>query len=304
MQLRLNARTQGSRRSPGTTVRGRALLGIRPYSLADYWLTSVWVGLRSLPGGYWRQAMARILNPLSYPRMTEFALMHELLGPLRGRRVLDIGSPKLPVLLLARDPDMELHATDLRDYFVEPTAHFLHRAGLGDRLGTGIHLAVADARAMGYATGEFDLAYSVSVLEHIPGTGDSEAIREIGRVLKPGGAVCLTVPFDVSGYREEWVRGDVYERKFRKEEVFYQRHYDMDGLNDRLVAPSGLRLERIEYFGEPGFQFERYWNGVPMKWKVPLLWAQPFLARFLFKRLPPERIDRATGVALLLRKGG
>jgi SAM-dependent methyltransferase len=155
---------------------------------------------------------------------------------------------------------------------------------------------------MAYGASEFDLAYSVSVLEHIPGTGDSEAILEIGRVLRPGGAVCVTVPFDPAGYREEWVRGDVYERKFRDEAVFDQRHYDLESLNRRLVEPSGMRLERLEHFGEPGLQFERHWNRIPMMWKLPLLWAQAFLAHFLFKRLPPDRIDRATGVALLLRK--
>lgn len=282
----------------------RTLPGVAPYSLADYWLTSVHVGLLSVLGRHPKEALARIVNPLSYPRMMEYALVHDLLGPFSGKKILDVGSPKLPVLLIARDPTVELHATDLRDYFIRPTAHFLARCGAGARLGSAVHLASADARALEYPADEFDMVYSVSVIEHIPDAGDTEALRELARVLKPGGRACITVPFDASGYREEWVRSDVYERRFSGSHVFYQRHYDDETLRSRLVDPSGLRLERLVYFGEPGFQFERHWNRIPMKWKLPLLWVQPFLAKLWFKRLEPKNCIVAAGVCILLAKPG
>jgi hypothetical protein len=55
-------------------------------------------------------------------------------------------------------------------------------------------------------------------------------------------------------------------------------------------------------FGEPGIRFERHWNRIPMRWKVPFLWAQPFVAKLLFKRLSKDQAERAAGVALLFSK--
>jgi SAM-dependent methyltransferase len=274
---------------------------VAPFSLADFYLTSVLTGLRSLPGRYAREAAARVVNPLSYPRLMEYQLAVGQLGSLDGTSILDIGSPKLPLLVLARRPSVEIRATDIRDYFIAPTAHFLRRSGLGHRLGRDVHLEVQDARQLTYADATFDRIFSISVLEHIPDEGDSQAMREIARVLKPGGVVTLTVPFASDGLRDEYLDGPVYERQ-EGGRTFYQRHYDLDAVHHRLVASSGLRLTSSVFFGEPGVRFEPYWNRIPMRWKVPLLWAQPFLAKLFLKQLRPDQVDAACGVALRLEK--
>src|SRR5438270_909070 len=82
-----------------------------------------------------REAAARVLNPLSYPRFMEFDLALSQLQLLHGHRVLDVGSPKLAALLIARNLECELYATDIRDYFIGATSDFLKRLGQGDRLG-------------------------------------------------------------------------------------------------------------------------------------------------------------------------
>jgi SAM-dependent methyltransferase len=275
---------------------------IRPYSLSDYYLTSVGVGLKSLFGRHRREAAARVLNPLSYPRLMEYQLVLDQLGPLDGCQVLDIGSPKLATLVVARNARCELRSTDIRDYFIPSTADFLARAGQGHRLGRDLHLETQDARGLTYPDASFDRIFSISVLEHIPDDGDTQAIREIARVLRPGGVVALTVPFAARGYRDEFVRGDVYERKANGKPTFYQRQYDVASLHARLIRPSGLRLRETTFFGEPRLRFEPYWTRMPMYWKLPLLWAQPFLEKLLMSRLGPDRLDAACGVALTLEK--
>jgi SAM-dependent methyltransferase len=281
-----------------------SVLAVRPqpYSLLDYYTTSVEVGLRSLFGKFRREAAARIINPLSYPRLMEYELTLGPLGPLDGLRVLDIGSPKLPMLLIARDGKCELYSTDIRDYFIGATSDFLRRLKQGPRLGRDVHLQVQDARHLTYQDAFFDRIFSISVLEHIPDDGDSSAMREIARVLKPGGLLTLTVPFSSAGYHEEFLDGRVYERGEKGQATFYQRHHDMDSLRSRLIEPSGLTLLDMTFFGEPRVPFERYWNRIPMKWKAPLLWAQPFLARLLFKQLQPHQMGAACGVALVFQK--
>jgi SAM-dependent methyltransferase len=222
--------------------------------------------------------------------------------PLDGYRVLDIGSPKLPVLLLARHARCDLYTTDIRDYFIAPTAHFLTRMGAGHRLGKDIHLEVQDGRHLTYADAFFDRVFSISVLEHIPGAGDSEAMLEIARVLRPGGVVTLTVPFAAAGHTEEFVHGPIYERDNPNGQTFYQRRYDEASLHARLLQTPGLKLVDLTYFGEPGIKIEPTWNRIPMRWKVPLLWAQPFVAKLLLKPLGPDRLAAAVGVAVRLQK--
>jgi SAM-dependent methyltransferase len=52
--------------------------------------------------------------------------------------------------------------------------------------------AAGDATAMPFADGSFDVIIAAEVLEHIP--ADQAALREITRVLAPGGTVAVTVP--------------------------------------------------------------------------------------------------------------
>jgi SAM-dependent methyltransferase len=275
---------------------------LAPYGLLDYYSTSVLTGLKTLAGPYWREAAARIVNPLSYPRYLEFQLTVNRLPIADGGRLLDIGSPKLPVLLVTRHTRCQIHTTDIRDYFIPATSEFLRRNGQGQRLGRDIHLEVQDARRLTYDDAFFDWIYSVSVIEHIPDGGDAVAMSEIRRVLRPGGVVALTVPFSDAGYREEWVRGDVYEREGQGAPNFYQRHYDLPSLRARLIEPSGMEVVETTFFGEPGVRFEPTWNRIPMRWKVPALWAQPLLAKAFLRPLRPHERHAAVGVAVTLRK--
>ncbi|MCC7104057.1 MAG: methyltransferase domain-containing protein [Chloroflexi bacterium] len=53
-------------------------------------------------------------------------------------------------------------------------------------------LAIADVRAIPFADASFDLVYSMGTIEHFPDY--SVAVREIFRVLKPGGTAIVGVP--------------------------------------------------------------------------------------------------------------
>jgi SAM-dependent methyltransferase len=198
--------------------------------------------------------------------------------PEKGR-VLDLASPKLLFLWLAAKSQLDLTATDIMDGFIPQARYLLGRLGLAEEIGGRLRLETQDARALAYADGTFDAAYSISVVEHIPDDGDSRALREIARVLRPGGRLSLTVPF-ATRYAEEWVGRDVFERRRRSaERLFFQRRYDTAALEKRIIAPSGLREVERAYFGEPALRFDRYWNRLPMALRLPVAWAQPFFER-------------------------
>jgi SAM-dependent methyltransferase len=64
-------------------------------------------------------------------------------------------------------------------------------AGAGAAAGAA-GLTSADARALPFADASFDFAWAVNVLHHIPGPGGAErALREVVRVLRPGGSFFL-----------------------------------------------------------------------------------------------------------------
>jgi len=70
--------------------------------------------------------------------------------------------------------------------------------------GTGI---LADIQHLGVATDTLDIVFCLHVLEHV--RKDREGIKEIHRVLKPGGIAYIMVPFDMALTRTiEWETPD------------------------------------------------------------------------------------------------
>jgi ubiquinone/menaquinone biosynthesis C-methylase UbiE len=60
------------------------------------------------------------------------------------------------------------------------------------QLPASITTSVGDATQMPFADGSFDIVIAAEVMEHIP--ADQVAIREVARVLRPGGVAAVTVP--------------------------------------------------------------------------------------------------------------
>ena len=110
----------------------------------------------------------------------------------------------------------------------------------GDRIGEGYRLPFGD--------GSFDLAYLFSVFSHMDAGEVAVYLRELARLLAPGGRVFLTafveegvapVAINPPGYRRAW-RGPLHC-------VRYERGFFAD-----LVAAAGLETERLE----PGVEID------------------------------------------------
>jgi SAM-dependent methyltransferase len=228
--------------------------------------------------------LKRVLLPVSYWRTVEFAYVLRTLALAKGARVLDLGSPKDLSLIIAREYAAEVTATDILPSAVNLAMRYasaLRIAGQGHGRVTG---AVQDGRSLSFADNSFDAAFSVSVVEHIPGHGDSDAVRELVRVVKPGGLLAITTPFDTR-YRETFVDRDVYERHSSgMTPVFFERHHDWQSLHDRLIVPSGAKLIDLELWGEkPGRSMEHFFARHP-KIRIALSPLEAaFASRFLVK---------------------
>lgn len=115
------------------------------------------------------------------PYIADFAQFRET----RGRRVLEIGVGLGADHQQFAEAGAELSGLDLTERAVAMTTERLAAFGLTSRV------AVGDAERLDFADDTFDLVYSWGVLHHSPDT--ARAVREVHRVLKPGGVARIMV---------------------------------------------------------------------------------------------------------------
>lgn len=144
--------------------------------------------------------------------------------------------------------------------YAERTAQ-VARQVLGDRA----VIDVGSATAIPHESGQFDLVLCIEVLEHVE--EDEAALREIARVLKPGGALILSLPY------RYW-----FPYYFRA--MGHIRHYTRTDV-ERLLDRTGFTLERHL----PNFpRWSRFANYVYVTCRIYAL----ALRLFGLRRLPGE----------------
>ena len=121
-----------------------------------------------------------------HPLITR-ARLREILEPKPGERVLEVGPGTGFYTLDAAEwvkPDGEVEVLDLQQEMLD---HTMRRAG--ERGLANVSPTRSDATSMPYEDGSFDAAFLVTVLGEIP--DQDAAIRELARVLKPGGRLVV-----------------------------------------------------------------------------------------------------------------
>ena len=239
---------------------------------AGLYVLSVRLGLRYLVRHGWlREALIRVVVPLDPSRYLEFPETVRELRARPGDAVLDLASPKLVAVHLARQGVRVVSVDQLEEEIAR-----WRKLTAGS---PNLELAVADGRSLRFPDGAFDNAYSISVLEHIPDDGDIDALRELGRIVKPEGRVVLTLPYSAH-YWEDWRERPVY-RPGEPEggRYFFGRWYD-EARTARIVeavAPDLIlesrRLARLT----PMLVNRAYERFSP--WLIPLAWLTPFVTR-------------------------
>lgn len=121
-----------------------------------------------------------------HPLITRSRL-REILEAAPGERILEVGPGTGYYTLDVAEWVGPEGAVDILDLQQEMLDHTMRRAG--ERGLTNVSPTQSDATAMPYEDGSFDAAYLVTVLGEIP--DQDAAIRELARVLKPGGRLVV-----------------------------------------------------------------------------------------------------------------
>lgn len=107
----------------------------------------------------------------------------KLVSPSQKVLTIGIGKGLLEERLLAKGVDL---------YSVDPDESTVKR--VTERLHAGIRLKVGYSQAIPFDEGEFDCVIMTEVLEHLEDDVINASLKEILRVLKPGGEFLGTVP--------------------------------------------------------------------------------------------------------------
>ena len=147
------------------------------------------------------------------------------------------------------------------DVGLDPWPDQLRRAA---RSGVYRHLDLAEGHHLPYPDGSFAAAFSNSVLEHIPDV--EPVVREVGRVLRPGGHFIFTVPSDafrtlLDGYIRPMEAGNVEKAEGYAAAVdawLEHHHYHTSDEWRDILANAGMTLTKAHYYiPEP---VERLWD--------------------------------------------
>lgn len=235
-------------------------------------------------------------SPMDSVRYFEFDFFyHRFLSYPYCMDYLDVSSPRLfPALILDKfqhvtailvNPDKkDLNIT--RELFV--ACGFEKRCSFLSNLIEGLPLP----------DDSFDVITSMSVIEHIPGDGDIIAIKEMWRLLKPGGKLLISVPGACMAF-EEYIDYNEYGLLLPDEDsyVYGQRFYDKRLLEDRFWHMTGNPTSMVIY-GEKnaGYFMRNRQEKIAGTCSYPY-WREPCLTGQNYRRY--ASIDDLPGVGVI-----
>ncbi len=207
----------------------------------------------SMHMGYWSGPDAPTTIEDAADRMTDVLIAEMDVAP--GRRVLDVGcGTGRPAVRLAQARDVEVVGVTISRAQVDIANERAAAEGLADR----VRFEYANAMELPFPDGSFDAAWAVESLLHMPDR--LTVLREIARVLRPGGRLVLADPVlrspDLTD-KQRAVLADFYD-------LFKVVHIPPVDDYPKLVRDSGFQFDKLIDVGD---HTDRYRLG-PRGWRL------------------------------------
>ena len=161
-----------------------------------------------------------------------------------GNRVLDSGSGYSLFPLALAAAGKEVYSLD--DGFLDM------RIMQAEQLELKINNVTGQFQKLPYADNFFDVAFSISCLEHLESLSDlNTSLLELRRVVRPGGFVYIT-----TDYYKEYID---YGKALWGRAAYATRYFNSKKLNELIIGPSGMRL-----VGNPDIIDNTDWGSAPL----------------------------------------
>ncbi|MEW6237666.1 MAG: methyltransferase domain-containing protein [Candidatus Omnitrophota bacterium] len=251
---------------------------------------------------FWRESYA-------YHKTREAILASNTLAFGAPRRLLDIGTGKnlLPLYWASQGCDVTIMDGSFYGFsLLRHSRNFMNRRAFS----YSAEFAMGDARRLPFADNVFDGVSALCVIEHIPADGDAECMREIFRVLRPGGRAIVTVETSAA-FSEQWMEVP-YEIGYQAqgasptktdwEEVFC-RNYSPAEMMNRLAAAAPWRVVEIAYYDDGVFPIRRWLDPFRSSWRAAFLRPlQPLLSATFYRNKSNENLTPSSIGCLILEK--
>ena len=159
-------------------------------------------------------------------RLYEFLIKNDL---IQGK-VLHFSPSRSLYRVLHKIPEIDYYSTDYEDEFMAEHKYDITQIPLENDF--------------------FDLIICYHILEHIE--NDEQAMRELTRVLKPGGTCLIQTPFKEGGIYEDPSKKTPQERLAAFGQEDHVRTYSVAGLQKRLLK-NGFREVEVKTFPKNEF---------------------------------------------------
>lgn len=185
-----------------------------------------------------KQMLRTIINPFDITRDVEFGYLLKALknNNIRLGKILDVSSPFIMAYILSSRS--QVIKTD-----INPSEREMIKED------SNLRFNLEDGTQLSYQDNSFDLVYSISVIEHIY-EKYVEAVKEMIRVLKPGGHLYLTFPVS-DRHVEEWLDHRIYPEQFQRDgKAFFQYRFDRDDVTRLLNSLYNVDLVDMSLYWE------------------------------------------------------
>jgi len=164
------------------------------------------------------------------------AIVCELAGDCRGKRVLEIGPGTGRFSVELAQSGANLYLTDIASNMLRVTRQRLGEIRLCERS----YLVQAEIGSLPFPTGSFDLGVAINVFSHLD--DPNRSLSEAARVLRPGGALVVNFPNLWSFYLPIGLIVNLRKRAMLRD--VYSHWYSVVEIR-RTCELIGLELQRL-----------------------------------------------------------
>lgn len=231
----------------------------------------------------------RLIYSYYMTRAIEYPLAFNSMDLVSGMKVLDFGSGNSLFPIYLASQGICTYSSDIASSPLskmrEAVLHSRYKSLINEKL----NYIFLNGLKLPFKNDFFDRIFAISTLEHFKDDDDLKSIKELSRVLKPGGKMFISLEFH-KDFREIIVP-DNKQKKSKTNNARYEwenfvRYYNRKSIFERIISPSRLIEEKMFLFGSPKISIRKYTDTIHFL-KYGMVFS-PLLTKIFYRLLNTE----------------